>query len=130
MAAWSGRCRRLAAFFGYGPDLVGYLFFETRQVRRSRMIKNSVGIWAFGPAVTRFVPPGYHNEVAGEPMMDKTRRVCEGLSDVLDGLEYHSPGEVNEENLAEIQGVLKEHGMDLPVVAAGLHPDPTYGRGA
>ena len=94
------------------------------------VIKNSVGIWAFGPAVTRFVPPGYHNEVADEPMADKTRRVCEGLSDVLDGLEYHYPGEVNEENLAEIQGVLKEHGMDLPVVAAGLHPDPTYGRGA
>ena len=89
------------------------------------VIKNSVGIWAFGPAVTRFVPPGYHNEVADEPMADKTRRVCEGLSDVLDGLEYHYPGEVNEENLAEIQGVLKEHGMDLPVVAAGLHPDPT-----
>jgi xylose isomerase len=94
------------------------------------VVKNSVGIWAFGPAVTRFVPPGYHNEVADEPMADKTRRVCEGLSDVLEGLEYHYPGEVNEENLAEIQGVLKQHGMDLPVVAAGLHPDPTYGRGA
>jgi xylose isomerase len=94
------------------------------------VVKNSVGIWAFGPAVTRFVPPGYHNEVADEPMADKTRRVCEGLSDVLEGLEYHYPGEVNEENLAEIRGVLKQHGMDLPVVAAGLHPDPTYGRGA
>ncbi len=23
-------------------------------------VKNSVGIWAFGPAVTRFVPAGYH----------------------------------------------------------------------
>ena len=94
------------------------------------VVKNSVGIWAFGPAVTRFVPPGYHNEVADEPMADKTARVCEGLSDILDGLEYHYPGEVNEENLAEIRGILKEHGMDLPVVAAGLHPDPTYGRGA
>ena len=60
--------------------------------------KNSVGVWAFGPAVTRFVPPGYHPEVAGEPMVDKTRRVAEGLSDLLDGLEYHYPGEVNEEN--------------------------------
>ena len=50
------------------------------------MIKNSVDIWAFGPAFTRLVPPGYHNEVADEPMMDKTRRVYEGLSDVLEGL--------------------------------------------
>lgn len=43
------------------------------------MLKNSVGIWAFGPAVTRFVPPGYHHEVAGEEMVEKTKRVCEGL---------------------------------------------------
>jgi xylose isomerase len=94
------------------------------------VVKNSVGIWAFGPAVTRFVPPGYHPEAADEPMTDKTRRVAEGLSDLLDGLEYHYPGEVNEENVEEIISILKEHGMDLPVVAAGLHPDPTYSMGA
>jgi xylose isomerase len=93
-------------------------------------LKNSVGIWALGPAVTRFVPPGYHAEVTDEPMVDKTRRAAEGLSDVLDGLEYHYPGEVNEENAAEILGVLKGYGMDLPVVAAGLHPDPAYKLGA
>ena len=94
------------------------------------VLKNSVGVWAFGPAVTRFVPPGYHHEIADEPMVDKTRRVCEGLHDILDGLEYHYPGEVNEDNVQEILPVLSEHGMDLPVIAAGLHPDPTYGRGA
>ena len=55
-------------------------------------VKNSVGVWAFGPAVTRFVPPGYHPEVANEGMVEKTKRVCEGLSDLLDGLEYRSPG--------------------------------------
>jgi xylose isomerase len=94
------------------------------------VLRNSVGVWAFGPAVTRFVPPGYHPEAADEPMVDKTRRVAGGLSDLLDGLEYHYPGEVNEENVEEILSVLKEHGMDLPVVAAGLHPDPTYALGA
>src|SRR5215212_9536464 len=92
--------------------------------------RNSVGVWAFGPAVTRFVPPGYHPEAAAEPMVDKTRRVAEGLSDLLDGLEYHYPGEVNEENVEDILSVLEEHGMELPVIAAGLHPDPTYGKGA
>jgi xylose isomerase len=92
--------------------------------------RNSVGIWAFGPAVTRFVPPGYHPEAADEPMVDKTRRVAEGLSDLLDGLEYHYPDEVNEENVAEILSVLGDYGMDLPVVAAGLHNDPTYSLGA
>ena len=94
------------------------------------ILKNSVGIWAFGPAVTRFVPPGYHPEAADEPMMQKTRRVCEGLSDILDGLEYHYPGEVNEDNCEEILSILAEYGMDLPVIAAGLHPDPTYAKGA
>jgi xylose isomerase len=92
------------------------------------MIKNSVGIWAFGPAVTRFVPPGYHNEVADEPMADKTRRVCEGLSDVLEGLEYHYPGEVNEENLAEIRGILRSTGWTCRWSPRGSTPTrPTAG---
>jgi xylose isomerase len=92
--------------------------------------RNSVGVWAFGPAVTRFVPPGYHPEVANEPMTEKTKRVAEGLSDLLDGLEYHYPGEVNEENVEEILSILQDYGMDLPVIAAGLHTDPTYALGA
>lgn len=94
------------------------------------MIKNSVGIWAFGPAVTRFIPPGAHVEVADEGMVQKTKRVAEGLSDLLDGLEYHYPGEVDEENAGEILSVLGEHGMQLPVIAAGLHTDPAYKLGA
>ncbi len=92
--------------------------------------RNSVGVWAFGPAVTRFVPPGYHPEAANEPMAEKTKRIAEGLSDILDGLEYHYPGEVNEENVEEILSVLQDHGMNLPVIAAGLHSDPTYALGA
>ncbi len=94
------------------------------------MIKNSVGIWAFGPAVTRFVPPGYHHEVADERMVDKTERVTEGLRDLLDGLEYHYPGEVNEENVDEVTRILAAHEMDLPIIAAGLHTDPTYAPSA
>src|SRR5215210_3206987 len=94
------------------------------------MIKNSVGVWAFGPAVTRFVPPGYHPEVAEEPMVEKTKRVADGLSELLDGLEYHYPGEVNEGNVEELLAVLKEHRMNLPIIAAGLHTDPTYRLGA
>jgi xylose isomerase len=92
--------------------------------------RNSVGIWAFGPAVTRFVPPGYHPEAVHEPMVEKTRRVASVLSDLLDGLEFHYPGEVNEENVEEIFSVLKDYGMQLPVIAAGLHTDPTYALGA
>src|ERR687896_157309 len=69
--------------------------------------RNSVGVWAMGPAVTRFVPPGYHPEAADEPTTEKTRRVAEGLSDILDGLEYHYPGEVNEDNVEEILSILE-----------------------
>ena len=91
-------------------------------------IKNSVGIWAFGPNVTRFVPPGYHPEVTHEDMVTRTRRVVDGLADVVDGLEYHYPGEINEENVEAIKGALGP--MDIYCVAAGLHPDPPYKLGA
>lgn len=91
---------------------------------------NSVGVWAFGPSVTRFVPPGYHPEAARESIVERTKRVADGLADIIDGLEYHYPGEVNEGNVAEIREVLESHGMGLPVVASGLHPDPTYALGS
>ena len=87
------------------------------------MIKNSVGIWAFGPAVTRFVPPGYHHEVADEPMVDKTRRAADGLHDLLDGLEYHYPGEINEDNVDEVTGVLAAHGMGQTLLTVPRESD-------
>ena len=45
--------------------------------------------------------PGYHPAAAAEPMLDKGKRAAEGLSDLLDGLEYYYPEEVNEENVAK-----------------------------
>ena len=86
---------------------------------------NSVGVWAFGPSVTRFVPPGYHPEATREPIVEKTKRVADGLADILDGLEYHYPGEVNEGNVAEIREVLESHGMGLPVVASSAMRRPS-----
>jgi len=90
-------------------------------------VKNSLGIWAFGPNVTRFVPPGYHPEVANEDMVTRTHRVVDGLSDVIDGLEYHYPGEINEAIVDAIKAALGP--MDIYCLAAGLHPDPTYKLG-
>jgi xylose isomerase len=92
--------------------------------------RNSLGVWAFGPNATRFVPAGYHPEVTGETMLERTTRVAEGLSDILDGLEYHYPGEVDEDSAAGILEILHAHGMDLPVIASGLHVDPTYALGS
>ena len=94
----------------------------------SNQVKNSVGIWAFGPNATRFVPAGYHPEVVNEDMVTRTHRVVNGLADVVDGLEYHYPGEINEENVEAIKAALGP--MDIYCLAAGLHPDPTYKLGA
>ncbi len=94
----------------------------------SNQVKNSVGIWAFGPNATRFVPAGYHPEAVNEDMVTRTHRVVNGLADVVDGLEYHYPGEINEENVEAIKAALGP--MDIYCLAAGLHPDPTYKLGA
>ncbi|MDQ2904462.1 MAG: sugar phosphate isomerase/epimerase [Chloroflexota bacterium] len=90
-------------------------------------VKNSVGIWAFGPNATRFVPVGYHPEVIQEDMVTRTRRVVDGLADVVDGLEYHYPGEIHEDTVEAIKVALGP--MDIYCIAAGLHPDPTYKLG-
>jgi xylose isomerase len=63
-------------------------------------------------------------------MLEKTRRVASGLCDLLDGLEYHYPGEVDEESAPAIVEVLRGHGMDMPLIASGLHVDPTYALGS
>jgi xylose isomerase len=91
-------------------------------------MKTSLGIWALGPMVTRFVPGGYQPERADEPMPDKVRRAVEGLGDLMDGYEFHYPGELNEENLEEVRGALAGH--DIYCIATGLHVDPRFGRGA
>src|SRR5438067_123547 len=94
------------------------------------IVRNSLGIWALGPNVTRFVPPGYHVSAAAETMIERTKRAAEGLHEILDGLEYHYPGEVNEENVDKILSILEDYRMNLPVIASGLHPDPTFGLGS
>jgi xylose isomerase len=95
-----------------------------------RPLENSVGIWAFGPNATRFVPPGYHPEAHGEDMIARTSRVADGLHDLIDGLEYHYPGELDENNVAAVRDVLGQYGMTVAMIASGLHPDPTYRLGS
>ena len=48
-------------------------------------MKTSVGIWAFGPMVTRFVPGGYQPQHAGESTAAKVSRAIGGLGDLIDG---------------------------------------------
>ena len=48
-------------------------------------MKTSLGIWAFGPMVTRFVPGGYQPQRAGETTAERVQRAVEGLGDLIDG---------------------------------------------
>ncbi|HBK61600.1 MAG TPA: xylose isomerase [Firmicutes bacterium] len=91
-------------------------------------VKNSVGIWAFGHNATRFMPSGYHPEAHAESMPDRVRRVVDSLGDLVDGYEFHYPGEVNESTIERVMDVLRP--ADLYAVALGLFSDPRYAKGS
>jgi xylose isomerase len=91
------------------------------------VLKTSLGIWALGPMVTRFVPSGYQPERAGETTVDRVRRAVEGLGDLIDGYEFHYPQELDATNLHEVREALDGH--DVYCIATGLHLDPRFGKG-
>ncbi len=90
-------------------------------------MRTSLGIWALGPMVTRFVPLGYQPEHTNESTVVKVRRAVEGLGDLMDDYEFHYPGELNPDNLDEVRDALDGHG--IATVCTGLHTDPRFGRG-
>jgi xylose isomerase len=90
-------------------------------------VKTSLGIWAFGPMITRFVPGGYQPQWIGEPTSDKVRRAVEGLGDLIDGYEFHYPQELSADNLDAVRDALDGH--EIYCVATGLHLDSRFGRG-
>jgi xylose isomerase len=90
-------------------------------------VKTSLGIWAFGSMVTRFVPGGYQPQWAGETTAQRVRRAIDGLGDLIDGYEFHYPQELSEENVEEVREALGAH--DVYCLAGGLHLDPRFGRG-
>jgi len=90
-------------------------------------LKTSLGIWALGPMITRFVPVGYQPQWTSENIVDKVRRAVAGLGDLIDDYEFHYPYEINEDNAEAIKTALGGHGVYC--VATGLHLDPLFGRG-
>jgi xylose isomerase len=92
-------------------------------------MKTSLGIWAFGPMITRFVPGGYQpaHDYDAEPVADKVHRAVDGLGELIDGYEFHYPGELSHENLHDVQAALGDH--DIYCIAGGLHLDPRFARG-
>jgi xylose isomerase len=90
-------------------------------------LKTSLGIWALGPMITRFVPVGYQPQWTSENIVDKVKRAVAGLGELIDDYEFHYPQEINEGNAAAIKAALGGHGVYC--VATGLHLDPLFGRG-
>src|SRR5688572_8006954 len=91
------------------------------------LVKTSLGIWALGPMVTRFVPGGYQPQWANESMPDKVHRAVEGLGDLMDDYEFHYPQELSPDSLDEVRAALGDHG--IYAIASGLHLDARFGRG-
>lgn len=89
----------------------------------NRQLKTSVGIWAFGTLGTRFLLAGYHPEVEREDPIARARRVAAGLADLYDGLEFHYPGEINEDNADDIAAAIQP--MDVYCIASGAHTIPS-----
>ena len=90
-------------------------------------MKTSLGIWALGPMVTRFVPAGYQPQHLGETTADKVARAVSGLGGLMDDYEFHYPQELSEDNVDAVRDALDGHGIYC--VATGLHLDPMFGRG-
>jgi xylose isomerase len=90
-------------------------------------MKTSLGIWAFGPMITRFVPGGYQPEWRDEPIPDKVHRAVSGLGDLIDDYEFHYPGELNRDNVDDVREAVGGHGIYC--IASGLHVDPRFGKG-
>jgi xylose isomerase len=90
-------------------------------------MKTSLGIWAFGPMATRFVPGGYKPDYGSETTVERVRRAVEGLGDLIDGYEFHYPQELSPGNLDDVRDALDGH--DVYCIATGLHLDPLFGRG-
>ena len=74
-------------------------------------MKTSLGIWALGSMVTRFVPGGYQPRVRGRDDRRSVPRAVDGLGDLIDDYEFHYPQELSEENLDEVRAALDGHGI-------------------
>jgi xylose isomerase len=93
-------------------------------------MKTSLGIWAFGPMVTRFVPVGYQpdHSYAHEPVDAKVARAIDGLGELIDGYEFHYPDELSPDNIDSVRAALgPDH--DIYAIATGLHLHPEFARG-
>jgi len=87
-----------------------------------KRVKNSLGIWALGAKITRFVPAGYHPDAGRESMVDKTSERQTGCTTSSTASSFTVPEKSTRTTSME--------SSTLPVIASGLHADPTYASGS
>lgn len=96
--------------------------------RVTEPLKTSIGIWAFGPSRRRFLAAGYHPEVAVGGPVDRARHVAAELHDLYDGLEFHYPAEIDEDNADDMVAAIAP--MDVYCIASGAGYALGSGRGS
>ena len=74
-------------------------------------LKTSLGIWAFGSMVTRFMPVGYQPALPDQTTAERVHRAVTGLGDLIDDYEFHYPAELSPGNLDEVRSALDGHGI-------------------
>ena len=83
-------------------------------------IKYNVGIWSFGANATRFLSEGHHLDLKKLSTPEKIELLSENLSDLIDGLEFHYPTELNYNNIDSI--IEKSNpNFDIYIIALGFH---------
>ena len=94
---------------------------------KTPLVKTSLGIWALGSMVTRFVPGGYQPQHSAESTAERVGRAVDGLGDLMDGYEFHYPQELSPDNVDDVRAALGDH--DVYCLASGLHLESRFGRG-
>lgn len=90
-----------------------------------KKLKFSTGVWVFGTPSDRFCPSGYRTGLAVEDRIELAAKV-----ESLNGLEFHYPSEISDENLDLVKSLLKKFGLKPVGIAPGLFSEPKWKYGS
>lgn len=89
------------------------------------MTKLAVGIWAYGRCAERYVSDGYREAMPFERRLENVAAL-EGVS----GVELSYPGDIDEANCDEIQGLLERHNLRIASIIPEIVCEAKWQRGA
>ena len=95
-SAAAARARRRARAGARDRGALRLAAADVHERQEDRSVKTSLGIWALGPMVTRFVPGGYQPEHGARRPPRRCSAPSTGLGDLIDDYEFHYPGELSD----------------------------------